>query len=139
MSDVIVVEQCCYCHRNLSVEKLIHNESKDVYYCSDLDDCRNAQEQNHEQPTRYNGRVKGTFSHPHLRFHYKQSSCGNALMGFFVGISVFFGSWVYAIKAYGWFLGLGLGWIPSFFLGIIAGMFWPIAIILILVLLLFSR
>ena len=139
MSDVIVVEQCCYCHRNLSVEKLIHNESKDVYYCSDLDDCRNAQEQNHEQPTRYNGRVKGTFSHPHLRFHYKQSSCGNALMGFFVGISVFFGSWVYAIKAYGWFLGLGLGWIPSFFLGIMAGMFWPIAIILILGLLLFSR
>jgi hypothetical protein len=60
-------------------------------------------------------------------------------MGFFVGVSVFFGSWAYAIKTYGWFLGLGLGWIPSFFLGFMAGMFWPIAIILILGLLLFSR
>jgi len=45
--------------------------------------------------------------------------------GCVVGIPVFLGCWIYAIQTYGWFLGGGLGWIPSFFIGLLAGLLWP--------------
>lgn len=38
---------------------------------------------------------------------------------------VFVGSWIYAISAYGWFLGLSLGWIPSLILAMFAAALWP--------------
>ena len=139
MSDVIVIEQCCYCHRNLSLDKLIHNESKDIYYCSDSDDCRLAQEQAHENPVREITREHARPTGKVWSYQYRQSSCGNALTGFLVGVGVFFGCWIYAIKTYGWFLGLGLGWIPSFFFAVMAGMFWPLAVLIILGILIFSK
>lgn len=139
MSDVIVIEQCSYCRRNLSADKLVFNETRQVYYCADAEDCRLAQGQSQGAADGPTARGYGHPGQSNFKLHYRQSSCGSALLGLFVGISVFFGSWGYAIKSYGWFLGLGLGWIPAFFLGIMAGMFWPAALLIILGLLLFSR
>jgi hypothetical protein len=39
-----------------------------------------------------------------------------------VGIPTFLGCWAYAVAQYGWFLGLGLGWLPAAFIGTIAGL-----------------
>lgn len=44
---------------------------------------------------------------------------------YLTSIAVFFGAWTYAIKTYGWFLGLTFGWIPSVFLGIIIAILVP--------------
>ena len=41
------------------------------------------------------------------------------------GIVAFIALWWYSVATYGWFLGGGLGWIPSFFLAIIVGALWP--------------
>ena len=139
MTDVAVMEKCCYCGRSVPLEKLILNESKGVYYCADSDECNDAQGQAGSGAYTDAGGDHRRTVHPKLSFHYRQSSCGGALMGFLVGVSVFFVSWGYAIKSYGWLFGLGLGWIPAFFLGIMAGMFWPVAVLLILALLIFSR
>lgn len=43
-----------------------------------------------------------------------------------VGIPTFFGCWAYAVYEYGWFLGLGLGWLPSIFIALAAGFLWPL-------------
>ena len=42
------------------------------------------------------------------------------IVGGFLGVIAFFGSWVYAIFSWGFLLGFGLGWIPSIFIGLIA-------------------
>jgi hypothetical protein len=47
-----------------------------------------------------------------------------------VGIVTFIASWIYAIANYGLFLGLGLGWIPSIFIGVLAGITWPLLLII---------
>jgi len=139
MTDVAVMEKCCYCGRSLALDKLIYNESKGVYFCADSDECNSAQGQAGTSTyTDASGNYHRT-AHQKFNFHYRQSSCGSALMAFLVGVSVFFVSWGYAVKSYGWLLGLGLGWIPAFFLAIMAGMFWPVAILIILGLLIFSR
>lgn len=139
MTDVTAMEKCCYCGQSLPLSKLIYNESKGVYYCADPDACSSVQGVTETGPyTETGGNYRRT-GHPNFNIHYRQSSCGGALMGFLVGASVFFVSWGYAIKSYGWLLGLGLGWIPAFFLGIMAGMFWPVAILIILGLLFLSR
>jgi len=56
-----------------------------------------------------------------------------------VGSSVFGGiaflaCWYYAVETYGLFLGIGLGWIPSLFIGMIVGAFWPIILLVIIIL-----
>lgn len=42
------------------------------------------------------------------------------------GVIAFLAAWLYAVTAYGWFLGLGLGWIPAAFIGVVAGFLWPL-------------
>ena len=37
------------------------------------------------------------------------------------GLITFFACWIYAIASWGFLLGLGLGWIPSFFVAVIIG------------------
>jgi hypothetical protein len=37
--------------------------------------------------------------------------------------------WGYAVYAYGFFLGLGLGWLPAFFIAIIFLFVWRIALL----------
>lgn len=43
-----------------------------------------------------------------------------------VGTISFIASWIYAIATYGFFLGVGLGWIPSLVIGFLAGLLWPL-------------
>jgi hypothetical protein len=45
---------------------------------------------------------------------------------YIVGLIAFVSSWIYAVATYGWFLGLGLGWIPSIFVAILIGLGWPL-------------
>ena len=56
-----------------------------------------------------------------------------------VAVGVFLGCWIYAIAEYGWFLGLGLGWVPAFFIAAFAYflfwfLFWVAVILLVIVL-----
>lgn len=39
---------------------------------------------------------------------------------------VFIGSWIYCIAEYGFLLGVGLGWLPSIIVAVIAGALWPL-------------
>lgn len=43
-----------------------------------------------------------------------------AIVGAILGVVAFFGCWAYAIYSWGFLLGVGLGWIPSIFIGLIA-------------------
>jgi hypothetical protein len=43
-----------------------------------------------------------------------------------LGTITFFCLWTYAVATYGWFLGLGLGWIPAFFIAALVGSLWPL-------------
>jgi hypothetical protein len=52
------------------------------------------------------------------------------------GIIAFIAGWIYAVMSYGWFLGLGLGWIPALVVGVIAGLLWPLIAIAIFLLVL---
>jgi hypothetical protein len=38
----------------------------------------------------------------------------------------FIGSWIYCIVTYGYLLGVGLGWLPSIIVAVIAGILWPL-------------
>ena len=54
-------------------------------------------------------------------------------IGFFItSVITFIICWIYAIASWGFLLGVGLGWIPSLFIAIIAGFIWPlIALVLV--------
>lgn len=48
-------------------------------------------------------------------------------MGFGItAILTFIVSWIYCIAAYGFLLGVGLSWLPSIIVAIIAGVLWPL-------------
>ena len=51
------------------------------------------------------------------------------LFSVLIGLLTFVGSWVYAVLQYGFLLGVGLGWIPAFFIGVLAGLLWPLALL----------
>ena len=44
---------------------------------------------------------------------------------------VFWASWIYCIATYGFLLGVGLGWLPSIIVAVIAGALWPLIALLI--------
>jgi len=46
-----------------------------------------------------------------------------------VGIIAAIIAWIYAIATYGFFLGLGLGWIPSIIIGAVVGLLWPLLVV----------
>ncbi len=53
--------------------------------------------------------------------------------GFTTGAIAFIACWIYAIASWGFLLGVGLGWIPSLFIAVIAGFIWPLlALVLVL-------
>ena len=53
---------------------------------------------------------------------------------FITGGLAFIASWAYAAISWGFLLGVGLGWVPAIFIGIIAGFIWPlIALVLVLI------
>lgn len=41
-------------------------------------------------------------------------------------IITFFISYIYCIAAYGFLFGLGLGWLPSIIVAVVAGAIWPL-------------
>jgi hypothetical protein len=45
------------------------------------------------------------------------------------GSLAFIASWVYAAISWGFLLGVGLGWVPAIFIGIIAGFIWPLIVL----------
>ncbi len=51
-------------------------------------------------------------------------------VGGLVGFVAFAASWLYCIFTYGFLIGVMLGWIPALIVGFIAGVLWPIVIIL---------
>lgn len=50
------------------------------------------------------------------------------LGSYLVGIAAFFGSWWYAVDRWGWFLGIGLCWLPALCVGVLAGLAWPLVL-----------
>lgn len=54
------------------------------------------------------------------------------------GFVVFVGSWIYCIATYGYLLGVGLGWLPSIIVAVIAGFLWPLIALAIVVILWFA-
>ncbi len=57
-------------------------------------------------------------------------------------IWVFIGSWIYCIATYGFLFGVGLGWLPSAIVAVIAGAVvgfgWPLAVIGLVLMVLYS-
>jgi hypothetical protein len=48
-------------------------------------------------------------------------------IGFWItAVITFIVCWIYAIGSWGFLLGVGLGWIPSLFIAVIAGFIWPL-------------
>ena len=47
-----------------------------------------------------------------------------------VTLATFLGCWGYAIALWGWFVGLGLGWIPALVISGIVAFFFPLAVFL---------
>jgi hypothetical protein len=45
---------------------------------------------------------------------------------------IFIGSYIYCIAAYGFLLGVGLGWLPSLIVASIFCWFWPLYVLIIL-------
>jgi hypothetical protein len=43
-----------------------------------------------------------------------------------VGVLTFVGCWIYCIASYGFLLGVGLGWLPSGIVAVIAAFLWPL-------------
>ena len=54
------------------------------------------------------------------------------LGAFVVGGITFVIAWIYAIVTYGFFLGVGLGWIPAAIIGVVVGLLWPLVVLAIL-------
>lgn len=50
-----------------------------------------------------------------------------------VGFIVFIVSYIYCITAYGYLLGLGLGWLPSIIVALIAAIFWKLMVFIALI------
>ena len=57
--------------------------------------------------------------------------CGGGGVVFLI---TFIGSWVYCIVEYGYLLGVGLGWLPSLIVAVIAAFLWPLIALAIVVL-----
>ena len=55
-------------------------------------------------------------------------------IGYFITwVIVFIGTWIYAIAAYGFLLGVGLGWLPAAITATIAAFVWPLIALAIVV------
>jgi len=55
---------------------------------------------------------------------------GGYELGFTItAIITFIGSWIYCIATYGFLFGVGLGWLPSLIVAVIAGALWPLIVL----------
>ena len=59
-----------------------------------------------------------------------------------IGLICFIISWIYAISIWGFFLGVAFGWIPAalcaIIIGVIAGAFWPLLLLLLVILIFYA-
>lgn len=73
-----------------------------------------------------------------MNSQYQELSKG---AGIIIAALTFIGTWVYCIAAYGFLFGVGLGWLPSAIVAVVAGfagyLLWPL-ILLGIVLLVFA-
>jgi len=60
-------------------------------------------------------------------------------IGVLVGVVVFAASWIYCIAEYGYLFGVGLGWLPSIIVAVIATFLWPFIILGLIALFVFAR
>jgi hypothetical protein len=44
-------------------------------------------------------------------------------------VLIFLGCWIYCIAAYGFLLGVGLGWLPSLIVASVASFLWPLTLV----------
>ena len=64
--------------------------------------------------------------------------CGWYAIGYSItAFIIFIACWIYAIAAYGWFLGIAFGWIPSLIIAAIVGALWPLLALAIVAILVF--
>lgn len=49
-----------------------------------------------------------------------------------VGIPVFLGVWIYSMFAWGFLIGLAIGWLPALIAAFILGFLWPLVLVAIL-------
>ncbi len=54
------------------------------------------------------------------------------------GVLVFVCSWIYCVVAYGFLLGVGLGWLPSLIVAVIAAYLWPLVAVVLVVLIILA-
>jgi len=53
--------------------------------------------------------------------------------GYITGVITFIVCWIYAIASWGFLLGVGLGWIPSLFIAVIARFIWPLLALVLII------
>jgi len=85
----------------------------------------------------------GTLSRKELRALIKEREKENKdrvefrpiyIAGFIItAVISFFACWIYAFVEWGFLLGVGLGWIPSIFIAVIAGFIWPLLALVLVV------
>ncbi len=68
----------------------------------------------------------------------------NWVLGYWIGYAIFFvliflGCWIYSIAAYGFMIGVMIGWIPSAIVAGIVSLFWPLIVLAIAALLMYWR
>lgn len=55
---------------------------------------------------------------------------GGYWVGYWIAwVITFIGCWIYAIAAYGFLLGVGLGWLPSAIVATVVSFLWPLIVI----------
>lgn len=59
----------------------------------------------------------------------KENSDGYLWWGFITGIITFVCIWIYAIAQWGLLFGLIFGWIPALIGGFVAGLLWPLVLL----------
>ncbi|MCK4207201.1 hypothetical protein J3U99_20755 [Brucella pituitosa] len=64
-----------------------------------------------------------------VRYFERYENDWYVAFGFPLGVVAFVSAWLYAVYAHGFFLGVGLGWLPAIFIGIIAGFLWPFVLL----------
>ena len=78
--------------------------------------------------------IKDSYSEPTAYYSKSTDTYSNIYkIGFFItAVIAFIACWIYAIVSWGFLIGVGMGWIPSVFIALIAGFIWPlIALVLV--------
>jgi hypothetical protein len=89
--------------------------------------------------------IRGSANGDNLCFDKADKSNGRPLLmedgnaygiGFAItAVITFIVSWIYCIATYGFLLGVGLGWLPSLIVAVIAGVLWPLILLAIIIIL----